>query len=289
MEFIRQAVPLMLALSLALLILSVALGSSRGQFAYVLLRPALLLRAIAAVNIIPLIAAMLVVAALPQLSVASKMAILFMALSPVPPLVPGKALKAGGREDYVYGLQMAMGCVAIVIVPLLGTMTAHHYDASTAFPPSIVLRNVLFGLALPILVGILLGRWLAPAWSLRIAPLVQKAAILLLGLAALPILIGFWSKMMALVGDGTVLAIACVVLIAVLGGHLLGGEEPRDRPALAFAAGTRHPGIALALLGANHADPDIAAAVLLFLLVGLIVTIPYQMIMRRTLNGDKIR
>jgi BASS family bile acid:Na+ symporter len=44
---------------------------------------------------------------------------------------------------------------------------------------------------------------------------------------------------------------AAVVLIALAGGHLLGGPELRDRATLAIASSVRHPGIAMLLANAN--------------------------------------
>jgi hypothetical protein len=73
-----------------------------------------------------------------------------------------------------------------------------------------------------------------------------------------------------------------VVVIALAGGHLLADPVQGDRGTLAFASAMRHPGIALALIGANHANRTISAGVLLFLLVGFIALIPYQMFLKRT-------
>lgn len=281
MEFIKHLIPLLITLSLAMLIISAAMASSAGQFAYVLRRPKLLLKAILAVNIIPLIAALVVVSIMPGLSTMSKTGILLMAISPVPPLVPGKALKSGARPEYVFGLQLAMGVVALVAVPGLGLLVAHHYDAAAVFPLSVIGRNMVVGLIIPMIIGIALGRWIAPDFSRRAAPMVGNIGLLLVVIAFLPILVQLWPKLMALVGDGTVLAMVLVVVVAMLGGHLLGGEVKSDSYALAFASATRHPGIAMALIGANHANPALTAAVLLFLLVALIVTIPYQILVKR--------
>jgi BASS family bile acid:Na+ symporter len=85
---------------------------------------------------------------------------------------------------------------------------------------------------------------------------------------------------MALIGNGTLLAMALVSGIALVAGHLLGGPNLSDRGALAVAAATRHPGIALMIAGAagrKEATPAIVA----FVLVSCLVTIPYQMWMKR--------
>jgi BASS family bile acid:Na+ symporter len=43
-----------------------------------------------------------------------------MALSPVPPIVPNKELKAGGAPSYVIGVLVATALFSIVFVPLVG-------------------------------------------------------------------------------------------------------------------------------------------------------------------------
>jgi BASS family bile acid:Na+ symporter len=75
---------------------------------------------------------------------------------------------------------------------------------------------------------------------------------------------------------------ALVIVIALGGGHLLGGPDLEDRATLAIASSVRHPGIAMMLANANFADKRITAAVLLFLLVGMVVGIPYKRWIKRT-------
>ncbi|MGO4168809.1 Na+-dependent transporter [Novosphingobium sp. PhB55] len=288
MEIVKQLIPLLLTLSLGLLVVAAGLASSRGDFAYVLKRPRLLLPAFVAIMVIPILAAMAIVALFP-LSQAAKAGILLMAISPVPPLMPGKALKAGGHTPYVYGL-MATGAVfAVIFVPILGALAARFYGVHAQFPVSVVARNILIGVAIPLVVGLVVGRVLLRAPAPRLTKAVTIAAYLLLVLAALPILIKVWPAMMALIGNGTVLAMILVVVVAIAGGHFLGGDNLADRGSLAISAAMRHPGIALALAGANHANAALSAAVLLFLIVGFLVLIPYQMLLRRQEKpGDQV-
>jgi BASS family bile acid:Na+ symporter len=60
-------------------------------------------------------------------------------------------------------------------------------------------------------------------------------------------------------------------------GHLFGGPNPEDRTVLALSTATRHPGVALAIAGANApgGNKTVLAAVLLYLIVNAIVSIPY--------------
>ena len=113
MEALKQILPLLLTLSLAGLVMTVGLKSGHGDLIYVLRRPSLLLKAILAVEVIPPLAAAALVWMLP-LEPAVKAGIMLMAISPVPPLVPGKQLKIGGRKEYAYGVYVAMALLTIV-------------------------------------------------------------------------------------------------------------------------------------------------------------------------------
>jgi len=280
MDMIKHLIPILLTGSIALLVMSAGIASSRGDFAYVLSRPALLGRAMLAIVVIPVIAAVIVIALCP-ISHAAKAAIFLMAISPVPPLVPGKALKFGGHAGYAYGLQAAGAVLALLFVPVLGNWGARFYDVQAQFPMTVVAHNLLVGLTIPLAIGLLLGRVVLHNVSPALPRTLTMIANIMLVLAFVPVLIAVFPAMMTLVGDGTVLAMGAVVVVALIGGHLLGGPELANRSTLAFAASMRHPGIALALAGANHANKAISAAVLLFLLNGVLVQIPYQIWIKR--------
>jgi hypothetical protein len=133
---------------------------------------------------------------------------------------------------------------------------------------------------LPLAAG-LLFHGLSPAFSERLSPILGKAASVLLLIAAIPVLMAIWPAMAALAGNGTLLAMALLAVIALTGGHLLGGPAREHRAALAMAAATRHPGIALMIAGAAQADRRVTAAILAVALVGTLVTAPYQFWVRR--------
>ncbi|EJL24695.1 hypothetical protein [Novosphingobium sp. AP12] len=280
MEILKHVLPILLTISLALLVVAAGIASSRGDFAYVVGRPSLLFRAFLAIVVIPVIAAIAVISVFPA-SNAAKAGIFLMAISPVPPLMPGKALKFGGSAGYVYGLQGAAALMALFTVPLLGMMGSRLYDVDAHFPLEIVARNIFAGLVVPLAVGLAIGRWLFPKASPALPRYPIIVADILLVIVFIPLMIGAARDVGALIGDGTVVAMAVVILIALAGGHLLGGPDAADRPTLGVAASLRHPGIALALAGANHAAKPVTAAVLLFLLVGMVVLTVYQIVMRR--------
>lgn len=279
MEALKQIIPLLLTLSLGLIVVAAGLGSARGDFVYVLRNRRLLSRSVLAICILPLLFAMALVAIFP-LPRAAEAGILLMGLSPVPPLMMGKALKFGGTQAYVYGLQAAAAVMALFSVPLLGTLLAHFYEIHALFPLATVAKKVFVGIFVPLAIGLALGRWIMPHHARRLIPVVMIVAWILLIAAFVPIIVGAWPRIMALVGDGTVLVIAAFVGLSVAAGHFLG--DPASPSSLGFAAGMRHPGIALSLASANESDKSISAAVLLVLLTGMIVLIPYQLYLKRS-------
>ena len=279
MEALQTLVPILLTLSLAGLVLAVGLNSSRQDLLYVLTRPRLLFRAIASVMIIPPIVAGLLIALLPIDPIA-KAGIMLMAISPVPPLVPGKQLGVGGRKNYAYGLYVAMALLTIISVPLVMGIISTLFDRNDHISIANIARTTLLGVLAPLAIGLAI-RALAPDFASRAWGIVYKLSMLLVVLAFLPILIKVWPALQELVGNGTMLAMAAVSLVCLGVGHILGGPELRDRATLAIASSVRHPGIAMSLAGSLFADPRVSAAVLLFMLVGLVVSVPYVIWVKR--------
>jgi len=117
METLKQILPLLLSLSLAGLVLTVGLRATVDDLLYVIRRPGLLGRVVVAVEVIPPLAAALLVWFLPIAPVV-KAGLMLMAISPVPPLVPGKELNIGARKEFAYGVYVAMALLTIVAVPL---------------------------------------------------------------------------------------------------------------------------------------------------------------------------
>jgi BASS family bile acid:Na+ symporter len=72
------------------------------------------------------------------------------------------------------------------------------------------------------------------------------------------------------------------VVTAIAAGHFLGGPDPDERTALAFATAMRHPGIAVAIAGlAVPEEPRVQAAILLYLLIAVVATSLYGLLHKR--------
>jgi BASS family bile acid:Na+ symporter len=269
-----------LALSTSIPLLVVALGM-RATFAdaTMLFReifrpPHRLSRAVLALNVaVPVVA--VVVAKLFGLPAAVKLAILAMAVSPIPPLLPRKQLKSGAHEGYVFGLLVALSLTAIVTVPVGVHVIGRLFDRDTEIGLERVVALVGTTILLPLGVGLAL-RTLAPRVAERLGPWLARLGNVLLVAGLVPTLLSVWPAMLSLVGDGSVLAIAAVVVLAIASGHAFGGPDYDERTALGIASAMRHPGMALAIAALNM--PDVRrgmAGVLLYLVVAVVATTLY--------------
>jgi BASS family bile acid:Na+ symporter len=280
METFRQIVPILLTLSLGGLVATVGLGSGQGELIYVLRRPVLLIKAIVAVDVIPPTAAVVLMMLLPVEPLV-KAGVVLMAISPVPPLVPGQELGLGARKDYAYGVYAAMALLSVIAVPMSVAVATRAFGRQDSVPFVMIAKTVLTSVLIPLAVGLAV-RFGAPKLAPRLAPWVYRLSMLLVLLVFLPIIVSIGPALAGLIGNGTLLAMAAVVIISLAGGHWLGGPDRLDRGTLAIASAVRHPGIAIMIANANFADKRVTAAVLLFLLVGMVVGIPYKQWIKRT-------
>jgi BASS family bile acid:Na+ symporter len=280
MEALQALIPMLLTFSLAGLVLAVGLNSAREDLLYVLTRPRLLYRAAVSVLVVPPLAAGLLIAFAPPLPAVAQAGIMLMAISPVPPLVPGKELAAGGRKNYAYGLYVAMVLLTVVSVPLTVAIATTLFERSDFVSVGAIARMILIGVLAPLALGLAI-RAFARAFALQWWTRIYKISMVLVLLAFIPIVATAWPAVTSLVGNGTVIAMALVTVISLAVGHVLGGPNSRDRATLAIASSVRHPGIAMSIAAANFSDPRISAAILLFLLVGMVVSAPYIVWMKR--------
>jgi BASS family bile acid:Na+ symporter len=277
-ETLKQLLPLIMQLSLALLVAAVGLQSRWGDIVYAFRRPALLVRGIIAVDVVPPIVAAVLVAILP-LPDPVKVGIVLMAVSPLAPFAPSKMLKAGAENSFAVGLYVALMLLAVVTVPLAVYLLSRVFGVEASIAPAAIANLVLTSVLLPLLIGLAIGS-LAPALAepaARIAKLVGNIGLLVF---IVPVLIVLAKPMLALVGDGALLSIVLVVSSGLAAGHLLGGPEQVDRMALAFAAATRHPGMAFLIAKTNFDNPKVVPAEIMFLLTGIVVSSVYQALMK---------
>lgn len=274
-----------LLVSASILLLVFALGANAtfadatGFFRHLFQPPRRLLRALVAMYVVvPAVAVGMGLAF--ELDKPVRVALLAMAVAPIPPILPGKQLKSGGSSGHVFGLLVAVSLAALVLVPLMVGLLGHVFGRESSFGPLQVAKLIGMTILLPLAAGLVL-RQLAPGLAAAVATWASRlgTALLLVGIAA--ILAAAWPAMRPLIG-GALLPMAALAAIAIGAGHWLGGPDRSDRAILAIASAMRHPGVAIAVATANvPEEPRLLAAILLYMLVAVLLTSLYAAAVKR--------
>ena len=272
---------LVLKSSILLTVFALGLNATVQDATFLFRNPALLARSLLSMNVImPLVAAALVVTF--DMPISVEVALVALAISPVPPMLPKKELKAGAHASYAVGLLVAIAVLSIVTVPVVISWFIDAFDRTGSISPLLVAKIVATSVFVPLFAGIALRAW-APDIAVRIARPALRLGNVLLIVSALPLAYATWPAMQALFGNGTVLIIAVMAVTGLFVGHMLGGPEAEHRTVLALSTTSRHPAVALgAAVAAGAEAKSVLAAILLYLIVAILVSIPYVAWRRRT-------
>jgi BASS family bile acid:Na+ symporter len=263
---LTDLIVLVLKLSVILNVVAVGLRAKPDDVTYLFRHPRELGRALLSMNVVmPLTA--LVLGLTFNLKPAVKIALVALSVSPIPPAFPKKALKAGGTQKYAIGLLVAVGILAVFLIPATMELVGKIVGISLHMRVESVAALVLSATLLPLFVGITV-RWFAPAVAERAAKLLGIFATVLLVGSGLPVLIGSFDSVLSLIGDGTLLSASAFALVGFFAGHLLGKHNPENSRVLAIATGSRHPGMAAAMAHASFPEQKLVLpAIVLYVIV----------------------
>jgi bile acid:Na+ symporter, BASS family len=277
---IQTLILIALKASIALSVFAIGLDSQPNDAAYLLRRPARLARSLLAMNVIMPLIAVAIVATF-HLPETIEVSLVALALSPAPPILPKKQIKAHGEPSYAIGLLVIAAVVSVIYIPAAIELLDKLLQTPVHMPIWPIAQLVLMTVLAPLMAGMLV-RQFTPATALQISKPVALFAAVLLVVSILPVLYTTWPAMIALVGNGAIAAIAAFVLVGLAVGHILGGPESNHRTVLALATATRHPGIALAIGSTHFAEQKaVLPAILLYVVLCAIFTIPYSVWRKR--------
>jgi BASS family bile acid:Na+ symporter len=279
----KQLVILAFQISIICTVFGFGLKATPDDLLYVLRRPGLLARSVIAVFVImPIVA--IALARWFDFPRTVNIALIALALAPTPPLLPGRETRSGGHEPYGLGLMAVFALLSIALVPLsiefLGTFFGLPFSISPMAIAAIVFKAAL----LPLAAGIIV-RTFMPTVAARLDRPLTMIVVILLPLAVLAVLITTAPAMWRLVGSGTILAILLFLSIGLAVGHVLGGPEPDHSMVLALSTACRHPAIALSVASVNYPEAVFGPIILLYLLLGIVVGIPYAVWNRRHITA----
>jgi BASS family bile acid:Na+ symporter len=246
-------------------------------------RPTWLLRALLAVFVImPLVAILLV--RVFEFQRVVEIALIALAISPAPPLLPQRHERAGGVTSYVVALLALLSLLAIVMVPLSLEILERVSGRPLAMAPGAIARIVFWRSLLPLAAGMLVLMYL-PRFVRTIYRVVAVVATILLLVATFALILSSAPAIWALVGDGTIVAMVLFLGVGLVVGQAMGGLNRDFSAALGLATAYRHPAMAFAIAATNFPEQRFAGAILLYVIVGAVIGVPYVIWQRRRLQG----
>jgi BASS family bile acid:Na+ symporter len=268
-------VKLVVIAGIFLIVVSIGLRARPSDALALVRQPVLGARAMVAMFVaVP--AFVLMITAIFPINQALRAALLAISVSPMPPILPKKEIKAGADGDYTIGLQVLATLVSIAVVPFMLLAASAVFGVSGNFPALAMSKTLAITVGVPLAVGMAVGKYL-PDQRDSLAGLAGRLGGIAIAIGGAAILVTQIKTILALIGGGALMMTTVIIGFALLVGHLLGGPDEGNRTALAVAASARHPGVAITLATAvfpEHA-PEIVAIVLLFLLSNIVLTIPY--------------
>jgi BASS family bile acid:Na+ symporter len=280
-----QAIAILLAqLSIFLTVFAVALDARLEQTLFLFRHPAQLVRSLAAMSLVMPLFVVVLVALFPMAPVV-KITLAALSVSPVPPILPNKLFKLGASESYVMSLFGTAALLAVVLAPLTVEIFGLVFAVETSTDVGKIAVTVLISVLLPLAAGLAVRRYTPHIADAIVRPCSLVGAGLL-AVIVIALVITLWPLMVSFVGTGTIWAFVLFAVAGMAAGHLIGGPSPEDRTVLAFATASRHPGVAAAIAAANFHDARlVGAAVVLYILVSLIVSMPYTFWRKRQMPG----
>ncbi len=276
---VKQLALLVFQISLLSTVLGFGLKATFADLLYLISRPGLLTRSLAAVFVV-----------VPALAVALDRCFDFPADSgdcgcgtgyfPAAAGPAPREAKAGAHQSYGLGLMVLLALLSIGIVPLaaevLGVLFGRRYEVAPGGIAVVILTTVLA----PLAVGVVIHA-VAPKVAERVVKPITLAAKVMVPIAALALLIIAAPAVWRLITNGAILAIVVFLAVGFAVGHTLGGPEPDHAAVLAFSTACRHPGIALSIAASNYPDQRFAATILLYLITAFVLGLPYSAWHRR--------
>jgi bile acid:Na+ symporter, BASS family len=269
-----QVVRLAIVASIVLIVLGLGLKASWRDATWLFREPRMLLRSLVSMYLVmPLLAGVII--ATFDLRPAIAVALIALAVAPVPPISPRRELKLVSEDGYVFGLLSAASILSVVLAPLCVWVLAVAFSRHVPTSAPSIARIVAVTCLIPLMLGMTIHH-LAPALAAKLRPIVSVAGEAVLIVAVVAILATAWRPLLSLLGDGTLLVFLGFMLCGLAVGHVLGGPQPENRTVLALSTACRHPGVAISIAGIGFPNQKLAsAAIALYLLVAVLGSVPY--------------
>jgi bile acid:Na+ symporter, BASS family len=195
---------------------------------------------------------------------------LVMAIAPGVPFVLASVRKRGGSLGFAVALAFFLPLLSIATVPATAALVLPTAAKAQLPMARFIMTLVLFQL-LPLLIGIVVGGRF-PAVAAKLARPLQfiffAAVALLIALLAPRIA----QSIATVYGTGGMFAALCLVLLSFGTGWLFAGPRREDRRVLAIGTALRNIGLGALIATSSFSRPEVAAAVITYFVIQIIVT-----------------
>ena len=275
------------ALTIFTLMLTIGVTQPLSHLTSLWQQPALLIRSLLAVVVLvpAVVFALLWVFDLPP-EVATGLAIL--AAAPGAPLTTKRSEIAAADPVYTTSLQLTLALSAILVTPLILSAFYAGFSLTTErVSPIEVASQIARVTFLPVVIGLLLQHFAPKLVAVISKPLRILATVflLILVLAAVVLLVMAPELRASLVLGWPAVTVILLIAMSAIGiGHFLGGGPPSRRGGLAVASVARNVGLAMFITGLSDGGPALLPTLLVYMLLGMVVAIPYSIWIKRHIN-----
>jgi BASS family bile acid:Na+ symporter len=276
---ILSVVTTVIQVTVAVTVFGYGLSARTEDLLFVLRRPRVLVVSLVAMFVVmPVIAlAAHVYLDFPH---AAEVALVVIALTPIPALLPRTEIGSGGRATYAFGLAFAVAVISPVLIPALSDLIGRLMDRPFGLSPLTIASAMATQVLLPLALGFLVGR-LRPGIADRIGGRFVAVANSAMGLALLVLLVLVFPAVLSVLSLVTLLVMFAFIAAGLAVGHALGGPDRSDAVVLAIACANRNPGLAIGLAASIFPEESFAGTAIIYALVSNVAVTLYTRLQRR--------
>lgn len=272
-------VVVVLSVSIVLTVLAYGLNASRSELGHLVRRPHLLIVSLLSMFVLMPVLAILAIYVV-DAPTATKIAVVALALSPVPTLVARKQLFSGERARFAVSLTVFSSAAAIVLAPTMAALvSAILGERVSVSPASLALRVAAFILA-PLALGLAVRRW-RPELAQRLRSPVLRVSQVMLALAVVALAVATIDEILTAAAPSTLALMLLFVLAGIGVAHLALPGRRDEAHVLATVNFSRHPAIAIGIAAASYPELEFAAVILLYVLVSAAAAAVYRWLVER--------
>ena len=227
-----------------------------------------LLRALLA-NFVLLPALAFTIAHLLQLDAALTAGLLILATAPGGPVLLKLVRLAKGDTALTVGLLVILLIVGVITQPLLLPLLLDNIHVS----PLAIVLTLIFSVLLPLLAGLAL-RARQAALAERLSNPAHKLSTLCMLLILIVLPTAHWQELVAISSGNAIPAALLFLLLASVGGWLLGGPETGPRRVLSINCSQPNLAAAVVIASQNFSDPQVVLMLLVIMLSSVPILLP---------------